>query len=107
MSVTIGRENKITGEYAELCVAFQSVFNNVWEKAIQDRNLHLIGCCKILHKKDLPEILWEFAQVKDYVLTHDFSENDKIYVSQRVDEILENLESFWNEIPDTDQLDMG
>ncbi len=107
MSVSIGRKDEKTGNYNEMCVAHQRVYNEIWEKAIKDRNLHLIGCCKILHKKDLKEILWEFAQVKDYVLNHDFSVRDKEYVSRRVDEILANLENFWNEIPEIEELDMG
>ncbi|MBR1554459.1 MAG: hypothetical protein IJ644_03575 [Oscillospiraceae bacterium] len=90
-----------------MCVSFQSIWDNIWEKAIKDRNLHLIGCGVILHKKDLKEILWEFSQVKEYVLSNDFSKSNKEYISHRVDEILENLETFWNEIPDIQELDMG
>jgi len=47
------------------------------------------------------------TQVKEYVLSNDFSESDKEYVNHRVDEIFENLETFWNEIPDIQELDMG
>ena len=107
MSVSIGRRNPKTNEYAVMCVSFQRVWNEVWEKAIQDRNLHLIGCCKTLYKKDLQKILWEFCQVKDYVLNSNFSYHDKCYVSERIDEITANLENFWNEIPDVEELDMG
>jgi hypothetical protein len=107
MSVSIGRTNPQTNEYDEMLVSFQRVWNDVWEKAIKDRNLHYIGCCKILYKKDLKFILLEFSQVKDYVLTHDFSAGDKSYVSKRIDEITENLETFWNEIPEVENLDMG
>lgn len=107
MSVSIGRTNPKTNEYDEILVSFQTVWNDVWEKAIKDRNLHYIGCCKILHKKDLQFILSEFLQVKDYVLNHNFSDKDRNYVSKRIDEIIDNLELFWNEIPEVEDLDMG
>lgn len=107
MSVSIGRIDPRTNEYDEMLVSFQRVWNDVWDKAIKDRELNYIGCCKILHKKDLGFILSEFSQVKDYVLTNDFSEKDKSYVCNRIDEIVEDLEKFWNEIPGVENLEMG
>ncbi len=52
-------------------------------------------------------ILDEFRQVKDYALTHDISENDRLYVSRRIDDIIRELERIRNEVPETETLDMG
>ena len=107
MSVSIGRLDKKTEKYDELVVSNQRIFKSIWEKAINERHLRLIGCCKILHKKDMKQILWEFEQVKDYVLCNDFSINDKEYIVSRIDEIVDRLDEFWNEIPGIEELDMG
>ena len=107
MSVSLLRIDPKTKETKEMLVSFQRVWNEVWEKAIEERGLKLIGICTILHKKDMAEILREFLQVKEYVMIHDIPEKDKGYVIERVDSIIENLEKFWNEVPGIDELDMG
>ena len=107
MSVSLMRTDPQTKETKEMPISFQRIWNEIWEKAIEDRGLKLIGTCTILHKKDMAEILREFQQVKEYVMTYDIPEKDKEYVIERIDNITDHLEEFWNEVPGIDELDMG
>lgn len=107
MSVSIGRYDEKTGDFKELLVSTMQTFKNVWQKAIDDRGLQFVRCDTILYKENMQEILREFEEIKDYVQKGDFPDYEKDYVIGRVDNILQNLESFWNEIPGIDTLDMG
>lgn len=102
MSVLIfDDDNKIS-----VPVASERYFNSVWEKAINELNLHYIGNGKYINLHDLTEILEEFLKVRVWA-KENLSGCDKDYVVDRINYILEYLPKCWNENDDIKQLYMG
>ncbi|MBO6300538.1 MAG: hypothetical protein J6N53_17040 [Lachnospiraceae bacterium] len=103
MSVLIfGVDDNAKG-FRTLAVSGEATFHKIWEPAIQELELKLIGDQKWLYRKDLPEIREEFRQILVYA-----KENNLDGVTKHAVDIIEHLEEYWNaSAPDAERLWMG
>lgn len=108
MSVEIYGVDDNAGDFRSIGVSGEKIFNTVWQGAIDALGLHLIGNMKWLYKKDLPEILAEFEQVREHVRKDkNVPEAIRESIREHVDNIVESLEENWDECPDVGRLWMG
>lgn len=108
MSVEIYGVDNHSERFRSIGVSCEDTFHRIWEVAIKELNLHLIGNGVWLYKKDLDAILVEFDKVREYVKENEkISEVDKQNVFYHVENILGNLEANWNEIETAERLWMG
>ena len=108
MSVEIFGVEESSSRFNTVVVSGEETFNTFWRKAITELRLQFIGNGVWLYKKDLPEILCEFEQVKIYMgRDQSIPESERKYIIRRIDEILEHLKSEWNMVPEAERLWMG
>lgn len=108
MSVEIYGVDDSASDFCSIGVSAEETFNTIWQGAIDALGLRLIGNMKWLYKKDLPEILSEFEQVREYVWKdRNLSEAVRESIREHVDYIVKDLEENWDECPGADRLWMG
>lgn len=108
MSVEIFGTEECSEGFRTVAVEGERSFGELWQKAIDELGLRLIGNGVWLYKKDLPDILEEFARVKAYVTRDEGKPREfREKFAEDIDEITRELEARWNEIPDAERLWMG
>lgn len=91
-----------SARFRPIGVAGEADFQEFWQKAIDALGLRLIGNMIWLYQKDLPEILEEFAQVKEY-----FVRSGQQYFAEKAEKIMGSLGECWRECPDAERVWMG
>ncbi len=86
----------------EIPVSFQSVWNDVWEKAIAACNIKKFGYYALSYfsVNEIPDILQELDAVYDWVGLN--GGDDTEYVQRRICELKEYLNEYYNESDNSD-----
>ena len=108
MSVEIYGTEENSEKFRCIAVSGEETFNKLWQKAIDELGLRLIGNGVWLYQKDLPNILKEFASVGEYAaqseeLPLQYREN----ITEHISEIIQTLKDNWSEVPNAERLWMG
>lgn len=105
MSVEIYGVEESSEKFRCIAVSGENTFNTIWQRAIDDLGLRLIGNGVWLYKRDLRDILEELARVKAYVMQAESIPPDcRKDIAEHIDEILSVLESRWGEVAGAERL---
>lgn len=91
MSVSLNRErNGVEG--IDLCipVSTERFFREVWERAIEEVDTKYFREYKSFYRSQLGEVSTELIQIKKWAIKN-LNGTDLKYISERIDEILEQL----------------
>lgn len=108
MSVEIYGVETASEKFCTIAVSSERVFNQIWQPAINELNLDLIGNGVWLCRENISDILSEFNQIKEYVKNNkNLLDEDKEYVIKRINYVINNLETNWNKVKTAERLWMG
>lgn len=90
----------------EMPVSFQRVWNETWEKAISECNIKIFVCCGMFSINTIPSVLTELDSIFDWVKSN--GGEDTEYIQNRIQELKEFLNSYYNEQENLDYwFDLG
>lgn len=91
---------------AEMPVSFQNVWNETWEKAISECKIKIFVCGGMFSINTIPSVLTELDSIFDWVNNN--GGRDMKYIQNRIQELKEFLNSFYNEQENLDYwFDLG
>ena len=80
---------------AEMPVSFQNVWNETWEKAISECKIKIFVCGGMFSINAIPSVLTELDSIFDWVNNN--GGRDMKYIQNRIQELKEFLNNFYNE----------
>lgn len=108
MSVEIYGVEENSEEFRCVAVSGEEFFNTFWQKTIDEMGLRLIGNGVWIYKKDIDDILREFAAVREYAAKcEEFPVQYRENIIAHISEIMDTLKDNWDEVPDAERLWMG
>ena len=91
---------------AEIPVSFQNVWNETWEKAISECKIKIFVCGGMFSINTIPSVLTELDSIYDWVNNN--GGRDMKYIQNRIQELKEFLNSYYNEHENLDYwFDLG
>ncbi len=90
----------------EIPVSSQTVWNNVWEKAVSECKLRKFVCCSMFDVNEIPTVLAELDIIYDWV--HYNGGDDTDYIRNRILDLKEFFNEFYLEHKNSDYwFDLG